>query len=211
LGGQGIPYFETYPSENILKYAGTYATGPQGEGTGRLFYPQVYGAGCTYRKSAILKLFQKGFKYQLTGRNGSALLCGEDHELCYALFLSNYQIWSSDRLTFFHFIPNFRINVDYVKRNLMGMAVSNFVLSMYKLLIANRERHRPRYKSKWEWMLLVKAMVLIKAFFRANKEDELEKVELRAERNSFSFLLKNRKLFNKTLTSLSNSKWISKP
>ncbi len=211
LGGQGVAYFETDPTKSILKYACTYATGHQGAGTGELTYPLVYGAGCTYRKSAIAKLFQHGFRYQLTGRNGNALLCGEDHELCYALFLSGYKIWASDKLTFFHFIPNSRINVDYVKRNITGISLSTFVLSIYKILIANKERERPKYKSKWEWLVAVKGVILIKNYFKTKKKDDLLKFELKAEQQSFFFLLKNKKLFNKILTSLSTSKWINNP
>jgi glycosyltransferase involved in cell wall biosynthesis len=211
LGGLGFPYFETKPSNSILKYAGTYATGTQGAGTGEVGYPQVYGAGCTYRKSAIINLFQSGFKPQLTGRNGNALLCGEDHELCYALFLSGYKIWYSDKLTFFHFIPNSRISVDYVKRNLLGFAHSSFVLSIYKILIANKERKRPKYKSKWEWVVAVKAMFLIKNILQAKNKDELLKFELKAEQSSFSFLLKNKKLFNEIFNTIENSRWINGP
>ena len=210
LGGQGIPYFETDPPKSILKYACTYATGPQGAGTGEVGYPLVYGAGCTYRKSAILKLFNSGFKYQLTGRSGNVLMCGEDHELCYALFLSGYKIWASDTLTFYHFIPKSRISVEYVKRNILGISLSSFVLLTYKLLIANEERERPQYKSKWEWLVMVKGIFLVKNYFKTNKKDELLKFQLKAEQQSFSFLLRNRKLFNETFTSLSASKWISK-
>lgn len=210
LGGNGIPYFQTDPPANILRYACTYATGSQVVGTGEVGYPQVYGAACTYRKSAILNLFNNGFQYQLTGRRGNILTTGEDHELCYALFLSGYKIWASDKLTFFHYIPNSRISVDYVKKNLMGIANSSFVLSIYKILIANKERERPTYKSKWEWIVAVKGMLLMKNYFKANKTDDLFKFELKAEQHSFSFLLRNKKMFNEILTFLSNSEWISK-
>lgn len=209
LGGYGLPYFETNPPQNILKYASSYATGLQRKGTGEVGYPNVYGAGCTYRKSAIAYLFNHGFRYQLTGRNGNILLCGEDHELCYALYLGGNEIWASEQLTFFHFIPNSRISIDYLKKNIMGFAHSSFVLSIYKILITNRERQRPAYKSKWTWVVAVKGMILLKKFKSAFKKDELEKVELIAEKCAFSFLLKNRKLFNKTLTFLANSKWLS--
>jgi glycosyltransferase involved in cell wall biosynthesis len=214
LGGHGIPYFEIDPPKNILKYSGYYATGQQRAGTGEVGYPHVYGAGCTYRKSAIVHLFKNGFKYQLTGRNGDKLMCGEDHELCYALFLSGYKIWASDSLTFFHFIPASRITTEYIKRNIMGIAHSNFVLSVYKLIIANREKQRPSHKSKWEWILTTKGILVIANTVKKLKGyriDELLKTELKAELYSFSLFLKNRAAFYNLLSSLSESKWISKP
>jgi glycosyltransferase involved in cell wall biosynthesis len=213
LGGYGTPYFETAPSRSILKYSGYYATGLQGEGTGEVTYPHVYGAGCTCRKSAIEHLFKSGFKYQLTGRNGDKLLCGEDHELCYALFLSGYQIWASDKLTFYHFIPTSRISIDYIRRNIMGIAHSNFVLSIYKILIANKERGRPLNKDRWEWIITSRAILLIRSMLlklKRHREDELLKIELKAEIYSFSLFLKNRTSFYNLLTALSASKWISK-
>jgi glycosyltransferase involved in cell wall biosynthesis len=213
LGGYGTPYFETDPPGNLLKYSGYYATGLQRTGTGDVGYPHVYGAGCTYRKSAIVHLFEKGFKYQLTGRNGDKLMCGEDHELCYALFLSGYKIWASDKLTFYHFIPSSRITTDYIRRNIMGIAHSNFVLSIYKLLIANKESQRPWYKSRWEWMITSKGILLIKKTFQRLKDfggDELTQTERKAELYTFSLFLKNRASFYNLLSSLSHSKWISK-
>jgi glycosyltransferase involved in cell wall biosynthesis len=213
LGGLGIPYFETEPPKNILKYAGIYATGPQGVGTGEVSYPHVYGAGCTYRKSAIVYLFKNGFKYQLTGRNGDKLICGEDHELCYALFLSGYKIWASDKLTFYHFIPVSRITVDYIKRNIIGIAHSNFVLSIYKLIIANKKEGRPFYKSKWEWVFTSKAISFILNSLkklRGSGMDELLKIELEAEVSALFLFLKKRTTFYSMLTSLSSSRWISR-
>ncbi|MEJ7827179.1 MAG: glycosyltransferase [Segetibacter sp.] len=208
LAGLGFPYFETKPSDSILKYAGTYATGPLGTGTGEVTHA-VYGAGCTYRKSAVISLFQKGFKYLLTGRNGNTLLCGEDHELCYALYLSGYQIWASDKLTFFHFIPNSRISFNYIKRNLKGIYESKFVVSIYQILVANKQRKRPVYKSRWEWAVAVRGTLLTKKFFEAKSKDDLPRFELKADLKSYSFLLRNRNLFNKTFNTLSKSKWIN--
>jgi glycosyltransferase involved in cell wall biosynthesis len=213
LGGLGIPYFETDPPSKILKYSGIYATGPQREGTGEVCYPHVYGAGCTYRKSAITYLFNNGFKYQLTGRSGDKMVCGEDHELCYALFLSGYEIWASDKLTFHHFIPASRITTDYIKRNIMGIAQSNFILSIYKLIIANTKKQRPSYKNKWEWVLTSKGVSVISNSLKKLKGsgmDELLKIELEAEVYSFLLFLKKRTTFYSMHASLSSSSWISR-
>jgi hypothetical protein len=133
--------------------------------------------------------------------------------LCYALYLSGYQIWASDKLTFYHFIPASRMTKDYMMKNIMGIAHSTFILSVYKLLIANKERARPAYKSWWFWMIMLSGVSVGKKLlskFKRTKTDELSKTEDKAELYLFSLFLKNRTSFYTLFTSLSNSKWIIK-
>jgi glycosyltransferase involved in cell wall biosynthesis len=71
-------------------YQHAYAVGAQGETEGIVPDSRGYlwGAGFSFRKSALIRLFDSGFRPLLTDRRGKLLTSGGDAELCFALRIS---------------------------------------------------------------------------------------------------------------------------
>lgn len=116
-GGTGTALIRDYEAPHwFMKYKKSYAIGSQ-EGTDIIM---LYGAGICIRKSAFLKLKEKGFKYFLTGRKGDVLLAGEDTELTTSLRIIGYKLYASDQLQFQHLIPEKRLTVDYLVKMYYG-------------------------------------------------------------------------------------------
>jgi glycosyltransferase involved in cell wall biosynthesis len=210
LGGLGIPEFEVEADEWVKAYQGIYATGPQGVSNGKVMSNHVYGAACCYRKSAMQKLFSKGFTYLLTGRQKDKLTGGEDHELCYALALIGYQIWYDNKLIFRHFIPKERMNYDYINKNIIQFAKSEQYLSIYKILL--RHGHEKKTRKNWSWIIVQKFRFLIHDIFifikcRLLSDTPFSSTLLQASLNSFLFLLFNRRHYLSTLEKIQKSAW----
>lgn len=134
-GGQGIPAFDSTPPWWFESFQDAYAVGPQGNNqSGFLMeYPgHLYGAGMTLRKSAWLHLQHHGFSYKLTGRKGKALSSGEDSELSFALQLAGYRLWYEPVLTFYHFMPEGRLNEKYLRKLFKAFGRSDVILTIYQ-------------------------------------------------------------------------------
>jgi len=75
----------------------------------------LMGAGCIFPKESIDDLLGVGFQQTLTCRNGDKLSTGGDVEMCYALTLMGWWLYSQPALKFRHFIPESRMKVEYIK------------------------------------------------------------------------------------------------
>lgn len=211
LGGLGIPKFEIKPDKWIQKYSSVYATGGQADVAGETSSSVVYGAGCVNRKSAIEALFSNDFKYYLTGRQGEKLTAGEDHELCYALFLSGYKIWFDERLKFSHYIPKERINYCYITKSMKEFSKSAFYLNIYKILIKKGLKHS--CKKSWTWIMLNKFRFLIISFIvyvkNKNKfQDPFATPILKIEIKGLFYFLLHRRKFLQIIKELESSSWL---
>lgn len=133
LGGCGKVIYEEKPSKSIERLR-IFAAGAQWHSSGKVLSSRLYGAGCVIRKSAYEKLKQVGFKSLLTDRRGAALSSGGDHELCYALSISGYDIWYDERLKFSHFITKERLTWEYFIRYAKESTVCFDVLTSYKMV-----------------------------------------------------------------------------
>jgi glycosyltransferase involved in cell wall biosynthesis len=100
--------------------AGAYAVGGA-EGRCEIKIGEsVWGAGLVARKSALIELYQSGFKFLCVGRRGSVLSCGEDGEMCHALQWMGHTVYYDGRLKLKHFIPNNRLTWSYAVRMAKG-------------------------------------------------------------------------------------------
>jgi glycosyltransferase involved in cell wall biosynthesis len=134
-GGQGIPAFESTPPWWFESFQNAYAVGPQGNNLSGYMTEEtnhLYGAGMTIRKSAWLHLQKNGFSYKLTGRKGEALSSGEDSELSFALQLAGYKLWYEPTLSFYHFMPEGRLNYNYLKKLFKAFGKSDVVITIYQ-------------------------------------------------------------------------------
>jgi glycosyltransferase involved in cell wall biosynthesis len=215
LGGWGMPHCETQPPDWFTDFLGVYATGPQAGVSGEItFTYHVYGAGTTYRKSAVQHLKQQGFRYLLTGRNGTQLSVGEDHELCYALFLAGCQIWYDEKLRFYHFIPQNRLTLQYIRDNHIGVARANLILTSYKLVIQNRLRQRNTFKNTWQWLLLMNGMLFLRNHVRhisvylMGKKADFRYYQILLAIETMKDLLLRRNQLSGLIGTISTSPWI---
>lgn len=127
----------------------------------------LWGAGITFRRSCLEHLEQElGFKSILCGRKGNRLSAGEDTELCLALRLAGWKLWSEPRLSLVHFLPAQRLNWLYLRRLAYGSAFSTaahdaffFALKPERKGILALARH---LRQSWLWQTSSAAAALIR-------------------------------------------------
>lgn len=126
----------------FFKYQHAYAIGSQGENEGVVPDSRGYlwGAGISFRKSALMQLIDSGFKPLLTGRSGQSLSAGEDAELCLALRACGWKLWYSPQLKLRHFIPSFKVDWNYLLRMYKGFGASHVFHKVYLFLFKGRKR-----------------------------------------------------------------------
>ncbi|MBL8290710.1 MAG: glycosyltransferase [Bryobacterales bacterium] len=76
----------------------------------------LWGAGLSLRRSAWNQLADAGWRWQLTGRLGSALSSGEDSELCLALTAAGWRLRYDRALRLQHHIDAYRLDWTYLRR-----------------------------------------------------------------------------------------------
>lgn len=166
LGGYGTAKFEIEPPEFIRLNPGPYAVGAQSSADGYLSpLNTLYGAGTSYRKSALLELKSKGFNFYLSGRKGNKLLNGEDRELNFALTLFGFKSYYCSKLSFTHFIEAKRATKEYYFNNLKGNSYSFYVLHAYYLTILERFKGRGKIKASFLWIFLSYNILYLKNLF----------------------------------------------
>lgn len=150
-GGLGLPCFESSPPLWFDQFRGYYAVGPQGESSGYIPDSRGYlwGAGLTIRKSAWHEIINNNFTLILSGRHGTDLTSGEDSELCLALRYNNWRLWYDERLSYYHYLPAFRLDKGYLKKMCRGMGASDAILSIYKEYINSNIVITPDFRNAW--------------------------------------------------------------
>jgi glycosyltransferase involved in cell wall biosynthesis len=94
----------------------------------------VFGAGSVFPRTIIIALMEKNFKQKLSCRKGSQLSSGGDVELCLAASLLGYSIISQPLMRFKHYIPNSRLDLNYLKALLESNKSEKEVLLSYQRL-----------------------------------------------------------------------------
>ena len=197
-GGSSEPVFEKNPPEWFSEYAGLYAVGKQQEKTGYVDPKKgfLWGAGLTIRKKIWNNLFEFGFNNLLKGRSGKALTAGEDSEICYALLLREWKFWYEESLTFKHYIPEGRLNINYVLKAYEGFGKAQVILSLYLGYINKISTN----KSSWMLQCLASLKMLgltgLKYAFSTNKNKIKNKVMWRHDKAYTFELLFNRVRYN---------------
>lgn len=195
LGSLGSPVFEIEKPDWFVDFSHTYAVGSLGKKPGRQpFGSYHYGAACFFRKEALDKLLNLGFKSFLSDRKGKGLSSGGDVELCLAVQLLGYELHYDCRLTFKHFIEAHRLDWNYYLKLKQGISSSFPILESYKF---DQFSDLGRFKKHlWQIYFMVFKGVLKTAyvgFFTDNKESQVARTTTKAK--FFSFL----KNYNKTL------------
>jgi glycosyltransferase involved in cell wall biosynthesis len=141
VGGWSEAVFEAEKPEWFDVFSGNFAVGKPVPETGLLDKANqfIYGAGLALRKDAIHKLKDKGFKNILTDRKGTQLSSGGDIEFIYGLKLIDIPVMFDEALFFYHYMPEARMQWEYVIKLRTSMYWSNFVLSIYLDAFKNKE------------------------------------------------------------------------
>lgn len=171
IGGQGIPMPEVVPPDWFKYYTESYAAAPQGEKSGEAY--MLYNAGMAIRKSYFIHLMDLGFQFYLTSRLGKALTSGEDSELCYAFHMAKWGIWYESSMKFYHYIPEGRLNWNYLVRLHKGFSASYIILNQYKAIL-----HSNTYKFKPLRDLLYYSAISVKYYLQYKRAKEGDKIIL---------------------------------
>lgn len=133
LGGWCNAKFEMKKPEWFDTFSGNFAVGKPVKSSGYLIKPDeyLYGAGMVISRKAKEQLDSTGFKNILSDRKGKKLSSGGDVEICYALKLLGIPVLFDENLHFYHFMPNGRLNWEYLLKLRATMHWSNFVLGIY--------------------------------------------------------------------------------
>jgi len=144
----------------------------------------LWGAGLTFRRSCLDQLETEfGFKSILCGRKGKRLSAGEDVEMCLALRLAGWKLWSEPRLSLVHFLPAPRLDWQYLRRLAYGSAFATpghdalfFALKPARkgpLAVARRLRE------SWLWQtlsataaLMLHPVVLVRSLFSSGEGNQ---------------------------------------
>ncbi|MBK8553008.1 MAG: glycosyltransferase [Ignavibacteria bacterium] len=110
------------------------------------------GAGMIVRKTALKKLYSRGFKSMMSDRKGNELSSGGDSELGFALVLSGWQVWYDTRLKLKHCMPAGRVTWNYLIRLFQGFGITSVGLDHYeKAIKAGRADTTPDEVNKENW------------------------------------------------------------
>lgn len=142
IGGEGSARFSSAKPGWFDQYYHGYAVGRQSEQN--TYLQTIYGAGMGARKSVVEQCF--AIPFFLTGRKGSKLTSGEDTELCYRVGLMKFKIFYTSELKFQHDLSAERLSWNYLKRLHNGLSEPDFILDLYRDVLANRS-----FK-KWSWL-----------------------------------------------------------
>jgi glycosyltransferase involved in cell wall biosynthesis len=139
IGGAGIPLLDTSdPSEvcKIYSFGHMLAVGAQSSESMDVTVSKgwLYGAGLIVPRAAFEELSAAGFKSMLTDRKGSSLATGGDVEICYALTLLGWRLFSSLDLIFYHEIAKSRLEASYLDRLMASNKAARAALIHYQLL-----------------------------------------------------------------------------
>ena len=133
LGGQGIGLFEDTKPEWFDRYSHSFAIGPQSIKGGKIKIKraELYSAGTFFKKELLMHYFDANFNCLLIGRKGNIILGGEDVEFCLLIQLLGHEIWYSDELKFYHYMPKARMTWEYYLKLKAGMSSTSAFFVAY--------------------------------------------------------------------------------
>jgi glycosyltransferase involved in cell wall biosynthesis len=117
------------------------------------------GAGLTLRKSAWERLREAGFVSHIVDRQGKSLSSGGDCELCFALYLSGWELDFDQRLRLEHYMPAQRLNWKYLRRLAREAASSTVALDAYTSVGHGRA---DSVQDWWAWHCLSGVRMLLR-------------------------------------------------
>ena len=175
-GGKSEAVFEKERPGWFDEYQNAFAVGVQGEQSGIIDDKRgfLWGAGLSFRSSLWQDLEQRGFRNLTVGREGKNINAGEDAELCYAIRLLGYHLYYHEDLVLKHFMPDNRMNLDYLAKMYEGFGKSYARLNSYRVLL---DKNNFRLRSWWyEWFATKRKNMFLnfKKIFTSNIQKKIE-------------------------------------
>ncbi len=146
LGGLGIYEPELPLKKEIERFSNYFVNGPQAWANTEHW---VYGAGSVYRKSILTNLIGRGWQQITSGRKGKSLICGEDVEICFMIYLNGYKIMADEELKFKHFIPLKRQKIAYITDLSFWLSYSHVLMNSYYPIINGDQRPIRDIMNNW--------------------------------------------------------------
>ncbi|MHB8206953.1 glycosyltransferase family 2 protein [Mucilaginibacter sp.] len=158
----------------------------------------VYGAGSCYRKSILLDLLDSGWQQITTGRKGKSLICGEDSEICFMIYLSGYKIIADDHLKFKHFVPLKRQKISYIIDLSFWLSYSNVLMNSYYPILNDDKRTIQHIINHWlfgatKTYLKNLFLLIYKKMIVWEKRTVADKIKFNGIYGTWYALLKNRR------------------
>jgi len=176
LGGVGEAVFESNEPFWFKQYCHSFAVGDQSDSPNDLSkVEEVYGAGCVIRKTFMNLLGASGFKLMLMGRTATAVISGDDSELCLMAHFFGYEVWFHRGLRFGHLMSEGRMNWKYMKRLYHGFGRSQAYIKVYKHIQEGKQIHNKNLRLPfWLDTFIHKAKYIVafypKVFGKMNEE-----------------------------------------
>jgi glycosyltransferase involved in cell wall biosynthesis len=92
----------------------------------------LWGCGLFIRKAALIDLQKNGFSPTLSDRTKNTILSGGDTELCFALLLAGWKLWYDQQLTLKHYIPEIRLDWNYIIKLFYACGYQSVYLDPYE-------------------------------------------------------------------------------
>jgi glycosyltransferase involved in cell wall biosynthesis len=192
---------------------GYYACGPQGEpGDVTEDRGYLWGAGLTVRRRAWRGLLEGGFRPLLVDRRGRGNYdSGGDSEICFALRLSGWRLWSEPAMRLRHFLPARRLEWRYLRRLLRGVGSSSVGLDPY--LRALGDPAAAGLSSSWRrearglFTRLREERDLLREMRRQPLEGEEDVLELESDLGRFGALLRRRRRYDRSFGAIETAPW----
>lgn len=134
IGGKGIAVFEETKPDWFNKFETVYACGSQYHKTGIVedINLNFWGAGLVFRKSIWNRIKELNYDFFLNAvRTNKDKSGGDDSELCELAKWFGYKLYYDDNMTFKHYMPAKRINIDFLKKRYRGFGKSRIYMKAY--------------------------------------------------------------------------------
>ncbi len=92
----------------------------------------LWGAGMVIRRNVAQKIMHPKCPTNLSGRKGTELTAGEDDEKCVRTWLLGYKTFFDYRLLLWHYIPAYRLNVEYMEKLKNGFSDQGALIAAYR-------------------------------------------------------------------------------
>ena len=215
-GGESTAVSDVKFPEWFQKFQNSYSSGKQSDFNGNITRTSgaVWGAGMAVRKKALVDLYSKGFTPFLSDRKKESLTSGGDIELCYALRLAGWEIWYESSLRLEHFIPEHRLNWNYLRKLSRGFGAQKVSLDPYlKAFDKTTSNGKLKRETKWQYQAfrLIKKLrgYGFKKLIRFSELNEGDEEILRIEKTigRLSEILKIRGEYNKRILTVKEAQW----
>lgn len=215
-GGLTEALCEVTPPWWFERYKDDYAIGAQAQEPGDITWTRgwLWGAGLSVRKSAWQQLVSDGFRFSLTGRQGSGLGAGEEVELCYALRSAEWRLWYDPRLQLRHFLPAHRLKWSYLRSLHRGFGAATVGYDPYYFALKQKPSTlKESQEYTWQWQVLAALRSLyryrrkMRLWFRQPMEGDTDALYIEDLVGRLIELLRRRRLYDLKIREVRDTSW----